>query len=331
MSAYNQAIRTALQSLSGTDNDGSIIRLDASETAFVEREVTQVRAKLFEVVYAELKAQQLVPLATDISADIQQYVYFVLDTVGEAKVVADGADDLPRVDVSKTERQGIVKTVGASFGWNLFEMRLAARLGQPLQQQRAESARKAIARQIDKILSTGVTDSQTGLGMEGLLNNTDVVNLGISSTTSWVLGTTTAATMVDYLNNIASSIVTATNEAFIPDTLVLPTAMYNVLASARYASAGVDANMTALRWLLANSPWIKSVTSWYRGNGAGAASSNRGILYKRDPEVLEGVVPLQFESLPPQARGLDMVVPVVGRAGGVKFYHPEAARYLDFT
>ena len=57
-----------------------------------------------------------------------------------------------------------------------------------------------------------------------LLNNTDVTNLGISSTASWVLGTTTAATMIDYLNGVAQGIVTSTNEAFVPDTAVLPTA-----------------------------------------------------------------------------------------------------------
>lgn len=326
MSRYNEAVRRVLETISGSGDD--VLRLDANDTAFVEREVTQIRAKIFEVIYAELKAQQLVPIAGDISPDIQQYVYFVLDTVGEAKVIANGSDDLPRVDVSKQERQGIVRPVGASFGWELFEMRLAARLGQPLNQQRANACRKAIARQIDKVLATGVTDSQSGLGMEGLLSNADVVALGISTTASWVLGTTTAATMIDYLNAVAQAIVTATNEAFVPDTAVLPTAMYGVLANTRY---GVDSNLTALKYMLQNSPYLKNITSWYRGNGAGASSANRGMIYKRDPEVMEGVVPLQFEALPPQAKGLEMVVPCVGKVGGVKNYHPEACRYIDFT
>jgi len=163
--------------------------------------------------------------------------------------------------------------------------------------------------------------------MEGLLNNADVVALGIVAGTFWVLGTTTAAVMLGQLNAAAQLIVTATNEAFIPDTVILPTYSYGVLAATPY---GVDSTVTALNYLKTNSPYIRNVVSWYRGTGAGAASVNRGVIYKRDPEVLEGVVPLQFEALPPQARGLEMVVPVVGRAGGVKFYHPEAARYIDF-
>jgi hypothetical protein len=326
MSAYNKQIRAAIATICEAAGE---VHMDASETAFVEREVTQIRSKLFEVVYAELKANQLVPIATDISPDIQQYVYWVLDTVGEAKVIANGSDDLPRVDISKTERSGVVRTVGASFGWELFEMRLAARLGQPLNQQRAGAARQAIARQIDKLLSSGVTDSQTGLGMEGLLTNADIIALGISTTTKWVMGTTTAAVMVAYVNTVVQAIITATNEAWVPDTLVLPTAMYGIFAATPY---GVDSTVTALKWFTANSPHIKNVTSWYRGTGAGASNGNdRGLVYKRDPNVLEGVVPLEFEALPPQARGLEMVVPVVGRAGGVKVYHPEACRYIDFT
>jgi hypothetical protein len=325
MSAHNAAIRLALATLGDSSPE---LRLDANETAFVERELTQIRAKLFNVIYAELKAQSLVPIASDISPDVQQYVYFVLDMVGEAKVIANGADDIPRVDVSKTERSGVVKTIAASYGWELFEMRLSARLGRPLNQQRAQAARRAIASQIDKILSTGVTDSQSGLGMEGLLNNADVVALGISTQAKWIQGTTTALAMINLLNSVAQAIVTATNEAWIPDTAVLPTAMYGILANTAY---GLDSNLTALKWLTANSPYIKNVASWYRGNGAGASSADRGLIYKRDPEVLEGVVPLQFEEQPPQARGLEVVVNVVGRAGGVKVYHPEACRYLDFT
>src|SRR4051812_3514765 len=108
MSAYNRQIRAAIASICEQAGE---VHMDANETAFVEREVTQIRSKLFEVVYAELKANQLVPIATDISPDVQQYVYFVLDMVGEAKVIANGSDDLPRIDISKTERPGIVRTV----------------------------------------------------------------------------------------------------------------------------------------------------------------------------------------------------------------------------
>lgn len=325
MSAFNQQVRRCLAEMGAAAPHH---RLDANETAFVEREITQVRAKIFEIVYAELKALGLIPLATDISPDVQQYVYFVLDTVGEARVIANGADDLPRVDISKSERGGIVRTVGASYGFELFEMRLAARLGTALGLQKAKACRRAIATAIDHILTFGTTNGQSGLVMEGLLNNTDVTNLGIAAGTLWVLGTTTAATMIAEISAPVTTIITATNETYIPDTIQLPTASYEVMANTPYST---QSDKTALRWFLDNNPHIKNVVSWYRGNGAGAAAKNRGLVYKRDPDCLEGVAPLQYEEQPPERRGLEMVIPAVGRVGGVKFYHPESARYIDFS
>lgn len=326
---FRAGVREALSKL--TDASGT--RLDANETAFAEREITQIRTKLFEVIYAQLMALNFIPLATDISPDVQQYVWFVLDHVGEAKIIANGAEDLPRIDISKTERYGVVRTVGTSYGWELFEMRLAARLGQPLGEQRALAARKAVATAIDYVLSNGGTPSQTGgssgTGLLGLLNNTDVFGLGTVSNSKWVMGTTTAATMIGQLNAAVQTIITASNQAFIPTDIVLPTQMYGILAATPY---GPDAaTVTALNWFLQNSPYIKSISQWYRGNGAGASGADRGIIYQKDPTILEGVVPLAFEQLPPQVQGLQMVVPCVGRAGGVKFYQPQAARYWDFT
>jgi len=308
-------------------------RFDANETAFVEREMTQIRTKLQEAIYAELKAVQFIPIATDIAPDAPQYVWYVLDHVGEAKIISNGAEDLPRVDVSKTERYGVVRTVGASFGYELFEMRLAARLGVPLQAMRFDACRQAIARQLDKILSTGATDSQaggpSGNGLLGILNNTDIFGLGTVTNAKWVMGTTTAATMIGQVNAAIATIVTASNETWIPTDLILPTQMYNIFSQTPY---GTDAaQSTALVWFLSNSQSVRRVSSWYRGNGAGAAGSDRGLLYKKDPTVLEGVIPLPFEARPPQEQGLQFVVPCVARAGGTKVYRPDACRYWDFS
>jgi hypothetical protein len=327
---FSQQVRACLAKLASADGT---VRFDANETAFTERLTTQVRAKLFEVVYAELKAQQLVPIASDIAAELGPYVYNVLDTVGEAKVIASGSDDLPRVDVSLSERSGVIRAVGASYGWDVFELKKAARLaaagaGFSLSEVRARQARQAIARQVDKLLSNGQTDSQSGLQMEGLLNNTDVTNLGIAAGTLWVLGTTSAPAMIGELSAVVQTIVTATNETWIPDTIVLPTGPYQVISQTPYS---VNSDKTALRWFLDNNPYIKNVTSWYRGTGAGASSKHRGIVYKRAPEALEGIVPLAFEQQPPEVRGLEMLIACYAMAGGVKWYHPESARYIDFS
>jgi len=87
MSAIRTAVRSCL-SYFGSKNPEH--RFDANETAWTDRQATQIRSKLFEVKYADLKAMDLIPLATDIAAEPGPYVYNVLDTVGEAKVIASG-------------------------------------------------------------------------------------------------------------------------------------------------------------------------------------------------------------------------------------------------
>src|SRR5690606_39298439 len=63
---------------------------DANETLFLQRQLEQVRAKIFETEYPELKGRRLFPLATDIAASAETYVYFVYDMAGQAKVIANG-------------------------------------------------------------------------------------------------------------------------------------------------------------------------------------------------------------------------------------------------
>lgn len=303
-------------------------RFDANETAFLERQLTFVRAKVQELVYAEHKAMTFIPIASDIPASAETYAWEVLDEVGQAKVIARGSDDLPRVDVSAVERTGRTVLLGASYGWDVDEMAEAARLGKPLGERKARAARRAIDFQIDNILATGDTSSQNNLPFTGFINNADVEGLGIlDGGTAWaedmdpddVLGT---------LNASVTEIVNESKEVWYPDTVLLSTREFMVASQLK---VGTDNDKTVLKSFLENNPFVTSVAPWHRLGGAGATGKNRMITYKRDPDVLEGVVPALFAQLPPQARNLEFVVPCKARAGGVKVYHPLAIRYTDIA
>lgn len=301
---------------------------DANENAFVERQLTAVKQKTYEVLYPDLLAMSFLPIATDIPETADNYVYIVYDTVGEAKIISNGATDLPRVDMNGREVPGKVYTIGDAYGWNVFEMKEANRIGVPLSAMKAKAARDAIERQIDKMLASGTTDSQTGLNtnVTGLINNADVVANGITSFTAWTKATS-PDTVANELNDFAASIVTATKQKIIPDTVLLPTPRFKVAAELRM---GTSSDVTVLQWVLKTSPYIKNVAQWYRLDGAGASGKDRAIAYKRDPAVLEAVVPQQFTQWAAQLQGLEMVNPCTGRCGGVKVYQPAAMLYGDF-
>ena len=326
MSHHNKAIQAiTIQQLSQ--------RFDANETALLARQLEFVRAEVYKVKYSDLIARRFLPVATDIPETANSYTYFVKDTVGKAKIVANATDDLPRIDSSATERDGKVRRIGASYGWDLDELAEAARVGVDLSSQKAQDVREAIERAVDEVLFNGTTThpSQVGadFGITGIANNADVVSQGIINPAGDPWSTTpTAAEMLTDLNTMVNTIVNANSQAFLPDTILFAPSEYSLLASTPY---GVDADSTVLTWFLKNNPYIKQIDQWYRLTGAGAGgTTNRAIIYKRDKSILEAVIPMDFRQEAPQARNLEFIVPCRARCGGVKVYQPAGVRYADF-
>jgi hypothetical protein len=253
----------------------------------------------------------------------------VWNEVGQAKIAANDSDDAPRVDVTAKEITGKVYPVIASYGWGLNEMREAARLQQPLGQQRALASRSAIERGVDEMLALGRTSApgETNLVTTGLLNNADIEAQTVLGLTKWTQGTS-VATILNELNGLVNAPISASNQRFRPNAVLLPVPYYEIINT---KMVGVDNDTTILASFLKNNPHIKSIDAWWRMNGIGTNSTGRALAYQKDPEVLEGVVPQEYEELPPQARNFEFVVNCLARAGGVKLYQPLACKYGDFA
>lgn len=322
-------LREQLEKLAGSYNGSDVVRFDANETAFLERQLTYLRAKAFEVQFADNLARSFVPMATDIPADASTYAFPVWTRTGKAKVIANGAKDIPRIDLEVQEITGKVHTLGAAYGYELMELRSAARTGTDLQNMKPRAARMAIEDELDQMLAFGQTATQTSLGVTGLCNNAGV-GVETNNFTVWAAGDTADA-LVAELNSVPAEMAETVKQAagLLPDTLLLAPVNYNIIAQKRM---GDGSDMTVLKWFLANNPYIKSVAPWHKLSTANAGGNGaRAICYRRDPNVLEGVLPLDFEQLAPQADGLELVVNCIARAGGVKVYQPTAMLYLDHT
>ncbi len=307
-------------------------RFDAQETAFLERQLTQVRQQVYTVQYAELLGRSLLPVATDIAPTADTYVYGVYDRKGRARIAANGVDDIPRIDLVAFEVTGKVRNVEAAYGWDINSMREAARLGMDLPMMKANAAKAAIETAIDEMLAFGdlsLSTGQSNVGCAGLINNADVISQGIvtaSFTTSFA--GLTADQQIANLNQIANVAVNATSQRWLTDTLAVSPAIYNTAASTPRSSTS---DTSVLNWFKQNNPYVKNVVQWYRLTGAGVGGKDRAIAFKRDPLVLEAVIPLEFEALPPQPTNFEFVVPCWARCGGVKIYQPPAVRYVDYT
>lgn len=298
--------------------------MDASESAFLARQLEQIKTQTYDRKFENLKARELVPVDHSINTGAEVWTYRQWDMVGMAKIIRDYATDLPRADVLAREFTQRIRSIATSYGYSVQEVRAAMFAGIPLEQKKANAARRMFEETVESIARTG--DAANDL--LGLLNqpntNTYSVPNGSGGSPLWV--NKISDEIAADLHGIANGIVSATREVEKPDTIGLPIAQYQAIATRRM-SDGSD--KTILQFFLETSPYIKTVFMWNALATAGSGSTTRMICYRRDPDALGLIIPQEFEMFPGQARNLEVVVPCHGRIGGVVMYYPLSMSYGD--
>ena len=141
--------------------DGAGLRLDEGESVFFARQLEHIIAQEFDIEYAELRAQAVIPITMEAGPADQTVTYREYDRVGLAKLISDYSQDLPRVDITGKEVTAKVRTIGAMYGYNYDEVLASAKTGRDLEGRRAEMAREAILRKENYLLLFG--DATSGL------------------------------------------------------------------------------------------------------------------------------------------------------------------------
>lgn len=299
--------------------------LDAAESINFQRELEHVKAKVHEVDYPLIKNRMLIPVSTEAPNWAETITYEQYDKVGMAKIISNYADDSPRVDVNGQRFTAYVRSIGDSYGYNIQEIRASRATGKPLDVKRANTAREAHRRLEDQIAWEG--DANHSLG--GLLSNTNTSEYtvpadGTGSSKLW--STKTADLMIRDCMELLSYPFTQTYGIEVADTLLLPPGKYAVAANTK---VGNDANLTVLKWVLANHPtgknadWVNALT------GYGAGGTDRFLAYYRSPEKLEQEIPQDFEQLAPQERNYEYIINCHARYAGVQIYKPLSIAWGD--
>lgn len=293
-------------------------RADARLTAVAERELEFLRGQSADILYPELKWSRLIPVDTAAPPGTESIVYEQWDEAGEAKIIGNGADDLPLADVAKDRFVNRVVVVGAAYKVTQEDLLRAQMSGVPIENRRQRAAINAIGRRLDQIAAVG----EPVAGLKGLLTHDQVPV--IQATGAW--SGLSPTQLVDELHRLEDTIWASTNELQMPDTLILPTAHMQRI---RRSYMSVDNTQSVLQRFLANAAFIKNVESWHRANTAGVGGVARAMAYKRDPAVLQIAFPIPLRQLPPQPRNLALLNPMFSKIGGVEFYYPKSALYMD--
>ena len=286
----------------------------------LELQLEQMRSRVYEVQYTELKARRFLPVATDIDTGAETFSYEQTDEVGEAKIITNYSDDLPSAS-SKTEKiTHHLVSLGDSFEYSIQDLRRAAFSGVPLDARKAKAARNAYERGLDGLAATGSAAHNIG----GF-----VAAAGVEISTLAAAGAWSAKTSVQILadlNKLVNEFITNSKETIMPDSLLLPTAQFLTLSQTQMDTTS---SRTVLEAFRASNPSVNLIEPWNVFDGAGVGPSDRMVLYRRDPEILEMVIPQEFEVFAPEPRNLAFVVNCHGRTAGTCIYRPLGVRYMD--
>lgn len=299
-------------------------RMDANETMFLARQLEEIRAKSYDIKYAPLDAVSFLPVDTSLSPGAEALTYRQYEMFGMAKIVADYANDFPTANVVAREFTSKIKSLGASYQYSVQEMRAASFAGVPLEQRKANAARRAI----DQLHNTLARVGSAANGLLGFLNQSNTTSFsvpnGAAGTATWV--TKTPDEIVADMFDIAAGIVTSTKGVEIPDTILLPLAQHALVSTRRM---GDGSDTTILEYFLKASPWVKQVLPWHELAGAGTGPTDRMVCYRKDPDALTYVMPVPFEQFAPQEEGMVLKTHVHGRSGGVVVTYPLSISYGD--
>ncbi|MBT8412478.1 MAG: DUF2184 domain-containing protein [Octadecabacter sp.] len=292
------------------------VNLDAGETLFFERELEHRKAQTYDVIKAPLKAFGLIPVSSTAGAGAESIVYEQYDATGVAKIIANYADDLPRADVKGKEFVAKVKSVGNSYGYSLQEIRGAQMAGKPLEQRKANAAGRAQREEWNLLAWYGDAEH----GIPGWLSNANIPAAAVAAGVGGVpWSSKTPDEILKDLNEGANSIVDLTNGAEQPDTVVMPVEQYTLIATTPRSSTS---DTTILEYFIANSPFITSVEWANELKGRFTGGTDGFIAYRKDPDAIEFEMPVSFEQLPVQEKGLEYVVPCHSRVGGTIVRYP---------
>ena len=323
------AIPSALRASEGARFDS----VDAA-SVFFARELDHVKGQSYDVEYPELTGLSLFPISNEADAAAETITYYTYDKQGLAKVIDNYSDDLPRADVDGKPSTAKVKSLGASYGYSIQEMRASRMANKGLDARKAEAARYAIDSKTNIIAWKGDEAS----GLMGVLSSGQSIPLytipTVGGKTKWT--EKGADDILADINGMAKYVAKTTKNVERPDTLCVPAEVYMDIATRRIP----DTATTVLSFLLEHSPYIKNIVSAAEldanspetnpyAEGAPGVTANAGVgvafLFKKDPRKLTLENPLPYTQHTVQVKNLETTVPCEARTAGVIVYYPLSA------
>lgn len=317
---------------------------DAAALSFVQGQAYKVNQTVYEARFPDWDFGRLVFVDTSGPAWAPGILTYTSDISGNARWQSGYAKDVPMADVSQEMQTRAFELAAIGYQYNIEEVNTALNLpGASLPSRRARAARLVYTKFMWDLTLKG--DAVKGLG--GLINYPGVpaVEAPADGTaapnTAWVLndgtGNKTPEQIVRDVNIALTGVMNATNDIEMADTLLMPVAAYNYIASTPFSAVTME---TILTFLMRTNVYtiqtgqpltIRAVRDLSTAATEGAsAGAGRLVAYKNDENYVKLHLPMPHQFLPVYQDGpLNFAVPGIFRTGGIELLTTATFSYVD--
>ena len=303
----------------------------AVNALFLRQQLEYVQNTVVEQDFPErlVISGDLIPVSSELPAGAETYSYKIMTAVGEAAILANGADDIPIVSAFAEKRVGEIKTIVDGYEYTTEDIEAAQFANMNL-----DSAMGTIAREIMEAKADTIGyDGDSAHNLLGLLNHPNVPSGtvladGTGSATAW--STKTAAQIYRDLSSFGRSPRSATNGVEYFDTICLPESQYDLIAETPYPDTSTT-NETILSFYLktqaVNPKGVKRILAvpYLAGKGAGGTDLMVGL--RKMEAKIKYHIPMDFVQEAVQLRNFSYRVPCRMRIGGVQLVKPLSMGY----
>ncbi len=301
-------------------------RQDAGESAFLERELEMIEARIYEYKLRELKFRRLFPVSNE-GQGADTIAYDIVRGAGIAKIIANGGDDLPRADTFVDRFYAVVRPVGIAFGYTTQELRNAAFANKPLEAQRGSAARRGMEEKLSDLAWNG----DSAYNIVGILDNANIPQSQTAAPASgsdrtWAGGDKTPLEIISDITTAVSDIVSTTNQVHKPNTVVMPVAQYEYLIKTPYSDR---VPMSIMRYIMdpLNKFGIDMIEQAPELEATGPGGEDQMLVYERTDEVLQFRIPMELRAMPPEQRNLEFLINMESECAGLVVRYPLACSF----
>lgn len=290
---------------------------------FLKEQLEQVMNLVVREEFPELMCSNgmLVPITNQVDYRAETFSYQLLTSVGEAKILSNGASDIPLVNSYVQKKMGIIRTLVDGYEITLEDLEAAQFANMNISAELGITARRVIEEGLDRLGYFGASEN----GLLGLFTLPNVTretapnngnSNGGTNATQWRFKT--ADQIYLEITSFLTRMRQATRSIEKPEILLIPQAQYDRISELVFPA---NTDNTLLKFLLetqrANPSGIKDIVPCEMAAGAGTGGADLMIAYQKSSQKIRYEIPLDFEQRPPQEVGFSNRVVCRARTAGI--------------